>query len=431
MRLPENLRFDSLAVHGGQVPDPATGSRAVPIYQTTAYQFRDAEHAANLFGLKEEGNIYSRLSNPTTDVFERRMAALEGGIGALALSSGHAAIVAAILNICEAGDEIVSSSSLYGGTHNLFAHNLPRMGVKAAFVDAGDTRNFAAAITDRTKALYAEVVGNPKADILDIEAAANIAHARGIPLIVDATFATPYLCRPIDFGADIVLHSATKFIGGHGAAMGGVIIDGGKFDWNNGKFPLLSAPDPSYHGLNYAEDIGAAAYVTRLRTQMIRDLGACLSPFNSFLFLIGLETLPLRMRRHAENARKAAEYLSRHEAVRWVSYAGLKTHPDHEKACKYLPEGPGAVFTFGIRGGLDAGKKFINSLNLFSLLANVGDAKSLVIHPASTTHAQLTPEQLKSAGVEEDLIRLSIGIEDIDDILEDLDQALRKSQRKS
>lgn len=429
MTLPENLRFDTLAIHGGQEPDPTTGSRAVPIYQTTAYNFRDADHAANLFELKEPGNIYCRLMNPTTDVFEKRVAALEGGVGALAFSSGHAAIFASILNIAQAGDEIVSASNLYGGTYNLFAHNLPRLGIQVVFIDANDPENFAKAITEKTKALYAETVGNPKADILDIEAAAKIAHAHGIPLIVDNTFASPYLCRPIEFGADIVLHSATKFIGGHGTSMGGVAVDAGKFDWGNGNFPLLSEPDESYHGLNYAKDVGAAAFITRLRTQMLRDLGACLSPFNSFLFLIGLETLPLRMQRHAENALKVAQFLRQHALVNWVSYAGLEEHPDHQKARKYLPKGPGAIFTFGIKGGIQAGKKFINSLQLFSLLANVGDAKSLVIHPASTTHSQLTPEQLERAGVQPDLIRISIGIEDIADILADLDQALQASQK--
>lgn len=424
MALPENVRFETLAVHGGQEPDPATGSRAVPIYQTTAYNFRDSEHAANLFGLKETGNIYSRIMNPTTDVLEKRIAALEGGVGALAFSSGHAAISSAIFNIAQAGDEIVSSSTLYGGTYNMFAYNLPRLGIKVNFVDAGDPVNFEKSITPKTKALYAETIGNPKIDVLDIEKVAAIAHKHGIPLIIDNTFATPYLCRPIDFGADIVVHSATKFIGGHGTSMGGLVIDGGKFDWNNGKFPLLSEPDPSYHGLKYTEALGPAAYITRLRVQILRDLGACLSPFNSFLFLQGLETLHLRMQRHAENALAVAKHLAQHEQVSWVSYPGLPDHPDYEKAKKYLPKGAGSIFTFGIKGGLEAGKKFIDSLKLFSLLANVGDAKSLVIHPASTTHSQLTPEQRASAGAPDDLIRLSIGIEDAQDLIEDLDQAL-------
>lgn len=429
MTLPENLRFDTIAIHGGQEPDPTTGSRAVPIYQTTAYNFKDADHAADLFSLKEAGNVYTRMMNPTTDVFEKRVAALENGIAALAFSSGHAAIFATILNIAQAGDEIVSASTLYGGTYNMFAYNLPRLGINVHFVDASSPENFAKAITPNTKALYAETIGNPKADILDIELVAQIAHAHGIVLIVDSTFASPYLCRPIDFGADIVIHSATKFIGGHGTSMGGIVIDGGKFDWDNGKFPLLSEADPSYHGLKYAKDVGAAAFITRLRVQVLRDLGACPSPFNSFLLLLGLETLPLRMQRHAENTAQVVHFLKKHACVSWVSYAGLEDHPDHEKAKKYLPKGPGAIFTFGIKGGLAAGKKFINALKLFSLLANVGDAKSLVIHPASTTHSQLTPEQLTSAGVQSDLIRLSIGIEDIQDILDDLEQALQRSQQ--
>lgn len=428
MKLPQHLQFDSLAIHGGQEPDPTTGSRAVPIYQTTAYNFKDADHAASLFGLKEEGNIYCRLMNPTTDVFEKRMALLENGVGALAFSSGHAAIFASILNIAAQGDEIVSASTLYGGTYNMFAYNLPRLGITTHFVDAREPENFAKAITPKTKALYAETIGNPKADILDIEAVAKIAHNHGLPLIVDSTFSSPYLCRPIDFGADIVLHSATKFIGGHGTSMGGIVIDGGKFDWGSGRFPLLSEPDPSYHGLRYAADVGAAAFITRLRTQILRDLGACLSPFNSFMFLVGLETLPLRMQRHVENALQVAQFLQKHALVSWVSYAGLADHPDHEKAKKYFPKGVGSIFTFGIKGGIAAGKKFINALQLFSLLANVGDAKSLVIHPASTTHSQLTPTQLESAGVQPDLIRLSIGIEAVEDLLLDLDQALKNSQ---
>ena len=424
MALPKNLRFESLAVHGGQEPDPTTGSRAVPIYQTTAYNFKDSEHAANLFELKESGYIYSRIMNPTTDVLEKRIAVLEGGVGALAFASGHAAIHAAIVNIAQGGDEIVSSSTLYGGTYNMFAYTLPRLGIKVNFVDASDPVNFEKAITPNTKALYAETIGNPKIDVLDIEKVAAIAHKHGIPLIIDSTFATPYLCRPIDFGADIVIHSATKFIGGHGSSMGGLVIDGGKFDWNNGKFPLLSDADPSYHGLKYSEALGPIAFITRLRVQVLRDLGACLSPFNSFAFLQGLETLHLRMKRHTENALAVAQYLEQHEQVSWVSYPSLPSHPDYEKAQKYLPKGAGSIFTFGIKGGLEAGRKLINSLELFSLLANVGDAKSLVIHPASTTHSQLTPEQRISAGAPDDMVRLSIGIEDIQDIIEDLAQAL-------
>lgn len=424
MALPENLRFNSVAVHGGQEPDPTTGSRAVPIYQTTSYNFRDSEHGANLFGLKEPGNIYTRIMNPTSDVLEKRIAALEGGVGALAFASGHAAISAAILNIAQAGDEIVSSATLYGGTYNMFAYTLPRLGIKVTFVDPSDPENFRKAITDKTKALYAETIGNPKIDVLDVEKVAAIAHENGIPLLIDSTFATPYLSRPIEFGADIVIHSATKFIGGHGTSMGGLVIDSGKFNWANGKFPLLTEPDPSYHGLSYTEALGPLAYIIRLRIQILRDLGATVSPFNSFLFLQGLETLPLRMQRHAENALAVAQYLENHEQVTWVSYPGLASHPDHELAKKYLPKGAGAILTFGIKGGLEAGRKFIDSLKLFSILANVGDAKSLVIHPASTTHSQLTPEQRVTAGVPDELIRLSVGIEDSADIIADIEQAL-------
>lgn len=428
MALPDTLRFDSLAVHAGQEPDPTTGSRAVPIYQTTAYNFRDSEHAANLFALAESGNIYTRIMNPTTDVFEKRVAALEGGVGALAFASGHAAISAAIFNIAEAGDEIISSTTLYGGTYNMFTYTLPRLGIKVKLVDASDPENFRKAITKKTKAIYAEVIGNPKIDVLDIEKVANIAHGNGIPLIVDSTFATPYLCRPIEYGADIVIHSATKFIGGHGTSMGGIVVDGGKFDWGNGKFPLLSEPDPSYHNMRYTQAVGSLAFIVRLRTQILRDLGACLSPFNSFQFLIGLETLHLRLQRHVDNARKIAEYLAGHEQVTWVSYPGLANHPDYTLAQKYLPKGAGAILTFGIKGGLEAGRTFINSLKLFSLLANVGDAKSLVIHPASTTHSQLTPAQRETAGAPDNLVRLSFGLEDSADLIDDLDQALAKTK---
>ena len=424
MALPENLRFNTLSVHGGQEPDPTTGSRAVPIYQTTSYSFRDSEHGANLFGLKEAGNIYTRIMNPTTDVFEKRIAALEGGVAALAFASGHAAISAAILNIAEAGDEIVSSSSLYGGTYNMFSYTLPRLGINVKFVDPSDPENFRLAITEKTKAIYAETIGNPKIDVLDIEKVAKIAHEHGIPLIVDSTFATPYLLRPIEFGADIVIHSATKFIGGHGTSMGGVVIDGGKFDWANGKFPSLTEPDPSYHGLVYTEALGALAFIVRLRIQVLRDLGATISPFNSFLLLQGLETLHLRMARHSENGLAVAEYLSKHEQVSWVNYPGIKDNGNYELGQKYLPKGASAILTFGIKGGLETGKKFIDSLKLFSILANVGDSKSLVIHPASTTHSQLTSEQRAAAGAPDDMVRLSVGIEDVADIIEDLAQAL-------
>ena len=424
MALPENLRFETLAVHGGQEPDPTTGSRAVPIYQTTSYNFRNAEHGANLFGLKEPGYIYSRIMNPTNDVLEKRIAALEGGVGALAFSSGHAAISSAIFNIAEAGDEIVSSSTLYGGTYNMFAYTLPRLGINVKFVDAKDPESIRKAITPKTKAVYGEVIGNPKIDVFDTETVANIAHEAGVPLIIDSTFATPYLNRPIDFGADIVVHSATKFIGGHGTSMGGLVVDSGKFDWNNGKFPTLTQPDPSYHGLVYTEALGNLAYIIRLRIQILRDLGAALSPFNAFLFLQGLETLHLRLKRHSDNALAVAKYLEAHPQVSWVSYPGLASHPDNKLAEKYFPKGAGALLTFGIKGGLEAGIKFIDSLKIFSILANVGDAKSLVIHPASTTHSQLTAEQRANAGAPDDLIRLSLGLEDPADLIEDLEQAL-------
>lgn len=420
--------IDTIAVHGGQEIDPATRSRAVPIYQTTSYGFKDTDHAANLFSLKEEGNIYTRIMNPTQDVFEKRMAQLEGGVGALATASGSAAIYLAILNICETGDEIVSSSSLYGGTYNLFVHTLKKVGITVHLVDGSDPANFEKAITEKTKLLFAEVIGNPNGDVLDIEAVAEVAHRNGIPLIVDSTFATPALCRPIEHGADIVVHSATKFIGGHGTSLGGVIIDSGKFDWTNGKFPSLTEPDPSYHGLVYTEALGPLAYIMKARLQLMRDIGPAIAPLNSFLLLQGLETLHLRMERHSENAQKVAEYLQAHELVEWVSYAGLPSHSSYEKAQKYLPKGKGAILTFGIKGGYEAGKRFINSLELFSHLANVGDAKSLVIHPASTTHSQLSDEELIKAGAPKELIRLSIGIEGIDDIIADLEQALRKSQ---
>jgi O-acetylhomoserine (thiol)-lyase len=424
----KQYRPETLAVHGGQEPDPTTLSRAVPIYQTTSYVFRDTEHAANLFALKEFGNIYTRIMNPTQDVFEKRIAALEGGVGALATASGQAAITYSILNIAKAGDEIVSSSSLYGGTYNLFHYTLPKLGIKVKFVDPSDPENFRKAITDRTRAVFGEIIGNPKLDVLDLETVAAIAHEAGIPLIVDNTFATPHLCRPFDFGADIVIHSATKFIGGHGTSIGGVIVDSGKFDWTNGKFPELTEPDPSYHGVSYTEALGPLAYIIKARVQLLRDIGAALSPFNAFLFLQGLETLHLRMERHSENALRIARYLREHDAVEWVSYPGLEDHPSYEKAKKYLPKGQGAILTFGIRGGLEAGKKLIENLKLFSHLANVGDSKSLVIHPASTTHQQLTPEEQVSTGVTPDLVRLSVGTEAAEDLIDDLDQALKKSQ---
>ncbi|AUS97858.1 O-acetylhomoserine aminocarboxypropyltransferase [Clostridium thermosuccinogenes] len=422
------LKFDTLQVHAGQVADPTTGSRAVPIYQTTSYVFNDSDHAANLFSLKESGNIYTRIMNPTTDVFEKRIAALEGGIAALATASGSAAITYAIMNIAEQGDEIVSASTLYGGTYNLFANTLPKFGIKTIFVDPDDPENFRKAITERTKALYFETIGNPGINLVDIEAVAAIAHENKIPLIVDNTFGTPYLIRPIEFGADIVVHSATKFIGGHGTSIGGVIVDSGKFDWiGSGKFPGLTEPDPSYHGIRYAQDVGAAAYITKARVQLLRDTGAAMSPFNAFLFLQGLETLSLRVEKHVSNTKKIVDFLSKHPLVSWVNYPSLEGNKYNELARKYFPKGVGSIFTFGIKGGLKAGKKFIDSLEIFSLLANVADAKSLVIHPASTTHQQLSEEDLKAAGVTPDMIRLSIGIEDPDDLIYDLDQALKKA----
>lgn len=422
------FKFDTLQVHAGQKADPATGSRAVPIYQTTSYVFNNSEHAANLFGLKEAGNIYTRIMNPTNDVFEQRIAALEGGVAALAVASGSAAITYSILNIAGAGDEIVSASTLYGGTYNLFNHTLPKYGIKTTLVNPDDPENFRKAINEKTKALYIETIGNPGINLVDYEAVAAIAHENKIPLIVDNTFGTPYLIRPIEFGADIVVHSATKFIGGHGTSIGGVIIDSGKFDWlGSGKFPGLTEPDPSYHGINYAKDVGAAAYVLKARVQLLRDTGAAISPFNSFLLLQGLETLSLRVEKHVSNTKKIVDFLVNHPLVTWVNYPSLKDNKYYSLAEKYLPKGAGSIFTFGIKGGEDTAKKFIDSLEIFSLLANVADAKSLVIHPASTTHSQLSEQELLDAGVTPDQIRLSIGIEDAEDLIYDLDQALKKA----
>ncbi|NOZ22531.1 MAG: homocysteine synthase [Planctomycetes bacterium] len=421
----------TLAVHGGQEPDPATGARAVPIYQTTSYVFDDTDHAARLFALKEFGNIYSRIMNPTVDVFEKRMAALEGGVAALGVGSGQAAETIAVLNITRAGQEIVSSASLYGGTYNLFNVTLPKMGIKVHFVDPSDPANFEKAITDKTRLVYAEILGNPKLDVLDTEKVAEIAHNAGLPLMIDNTVISPYLFRPFEHGADIVVHSATKFIGGHGTSIGGVIVDSGNFDWTNGKFPELTEPDPSYHGVRYVEDfksVGNIAYILKARTQLLRDLGPALSPFNAFLFLLGLETLHLRMPRHCENAMALAAFLDGHEAVTWVNYPGLESSPTHELARKYLQKGCGAMVGFGIKGGEEAGVKFINSLELVSHLANIGDAKTLAIHPWSTTHQQLSDEERMASGVTPDFIRLSVGIEHIDDIIADIDQALGKSQ---
>jgi O-acetylhomoserine (thiol)-lyase len=419
--------FETLSLHAGQESaDSATNARAVPIYQTSSYVFDSPEHAADLFGLRQFGNIYTRIMNPTQDAFERRVAALEGGVGALATASGQAAETYAILNIAGTGDEIVSSSSLYGGTYNLFHYTLPKLGITTRFVDSRNPENFRAAITDKTKAIYAETLGNPRLDTLDIQAAADIAHEYGVPLIVDNTLPTPYLVQPFKYGADIVVHSATKFIGGHGTSIGGVIVDSGKFDWAaSGRFPGLIDPDPSYHGVSYVGALGPLAYIIKARVQLLRDLGAATTPFNSWLFLQGLETLPLRIERHSENALAVAKFLESHPSVEWVSYPGLESHPQHELAKKYFTHGYGAILGFGIKGGLEAGKQLIRHIELFSHLANVGDAKSLIIHPASTTHSQLTPEEQYETGVTPEFIRLSVGLETIDDLIADLDQALR------
>jgi O-acetylhomoserine (thiol)-lyase len=425
---------ETIALHGGQKPDPTTNARAVPIYQTTSYVFNDTAHAARLFGLQEFGNIYTRIMNPTTDVFEQRVAQLEGGSGALAMASGQAAETLSLLNIARAGDEILSSASLYGGTYNLFHYTFPKMGIEVKFVDPKDPESFRKALTKKTKAIFAESVGNPKLDTLDFAAISKVAHDAGIPLVVDNTMPTPFLLRPFDHGADIVIHSATKFIGGHGTSIGGIVVDSGKFDWGNGNFPEFTSPDPSYHGLKYWEvfgnfpGLGNVAFIIKLRVQLLRDLGPALSPFNAFQFLLGLETLHLRMERHSTNTLAVARFLEKHPNVSWVNYPGLPSHPSHDLAKKYHHRGLyGAILGFGIKGGMEAGKKFIESLQLFSHLANIGDAKSLVIHPASTTHQQLTKAEQLATGVTDDFVRLSVGIENIDDITGDLDQALRKS----
>lgn len=426
------FHFNTLALHGGQEIDPTTNSRAVPIYQTTSYSFNDADHAARLFALKEFGNIYTRLMNPTTDVFEKRIAALEGGVAALATASGQAAETLAILTIASAGDEIISTTSLYGGTYNLFHYTLPKLGIKFHFVDAEDFDGIEAVINDKTKAIYTETVGNPKLDVVDIEKLADIAHRNGLPLIIDNTVPSPALTNPIKFGADIVVHSATKFIGGHGTTIGGVIVDGGNFDWAaSGRFPDFVNPDPSYHGVSFTEAFGNLAFILKARVQGLRDTGAALSPFSSWQLLQGTETLHLRIERHSENALEVAKFLENHPDVSWVNYPKLESSKYYQLAEKYLPNGGSAIVTFGIKGGFEAGKTFINSVKLFSLLANIGDAKSLVIHPASTTHSQLTAEEQESTGVTPDLIRLSVGIEDIRDILADIEQALALSQDKT
>ncbi len=420
--------LETLALHAGQSVDSDTGSRAVPIYQTTSYCFKDTDHAANLFALKEFGNIYTRLMNPTTDVFEKRIAAMDGGVGGLGFSSGQSAIYVSIFNICGAGGHIVASNSLYGGTITLFSQTFAKLGIEVTFVDPKEPKNFAEAIRDNTRLIYIETIGNPKNDILQYEKIAEIAHENRMPLICDNTVATPILFRPIEYGIDIVVHSCTKFIGGHGTSIGGVIVDSGKFDWTNGRYPELTEPDPSYHGVKYVECFGELAYIIKARTQFLRDMGSCMSPFNAFLFLQGLETLHLRMPRHCENALALAKWLEKHKAVSWVNYPGLGSHPDHKLAKKYLPKGQGAILGFGIKGGKEAGIKFINSVKLASHLANVGDSKTLVIHPSSTTHQQLTEADKIAAGVTADYVRVSVGTEHIDDIIADFKQGLAASQ---
>ncbi|WP_017549307.1 PLP-dependent aspartate aminotransferase family protein [Salinicoccus carnicancri] len=419
--------LETLSLHGGQAPDPTTGSRAVPIYQTTSYVFHDTEHAESLFSLDEPGNIYSRIGNPTVEVFEKRMALLEEGVAAVATSSGMSAITLSILNLASAGDEIVAGSNLYGGTYNLFAVTLPRYGINVTFVDPSDPENFRAAITDKTKAVFGETIGNPGLQVLDIEAVADIAHEAGVPLIVDNTFATPHTCKPVTLGADIVIHSATKWIGGHGTSIGGVVVDGGRFNWNTAKFPEFTEPDSSYNGIRYAVDFGTLAFSTKIRVQLLRDFGASLSPNNAFQLIQGLETLHVRVERHNENAERLARFLNDHPAVEWVTYPGLSDHPSHEIARRIFRNGFGSIITFGIKGGKAAGKKLIDNVALWSHVANVGDAKSLIIHPASTTHQQLSKEQLEETGVYEELVRLSVGIESVRDIQNDLDQALSKA----
>ena len=427
--LDPKLKPETLALHGGQVSDPTTGARAVPIYQTTSFQFRDTTHAADLFALKEFGNIYTRITNPTTEVLEKRIAALDGGVGALAVASGQSAIALSILTLARAGDEIVSADNLYGGTYTLFHYTRPRMGIAVRFVGSNDLGALRAAIGPKTKAVYAESIGNPKLDIADLEAIAGIAHEHRIPFILDNTV-SPYLLRPFEFGVDIAVYSATKFIGGHGTSIGGLIVDSGGFDWTNGKFPLVSGPEPSYHGLDFAQalkPLGNIAYITKARVVLLRDLGAALSPFNAFLLLQGFETIHLRMPRHSENALAVARHLERHPAVAWVHYPGLDSSPEKERAARYLPGGAGGIVGFGIKGGLAAGRRFIDSLELVSHLANIGDAKTLAIHPASTTHSQLSEKEQRATGVTPDFVRLSVGLEHADDIIRDIDGALKKA----
>ena len=426
MSTPRKFGFNTRQLHEGYTPDPETGSSAVPIYQTSAYDLQSTERAARLFALQEQGNIYTRISNPTTNVFEKRMASLEGGIGALEVSSGHAAQATAILAICEAGDHIVSTSTLYGGTVTQFKYTFPRIGINVTLVDPSDPENFRRAIQPNTKIIYGETISNPLVNVFPFDEVSKIAQEHGIPLMIDNTFATPYLCRPIEWGADIVTHSTTKFIGGHGTTLGGIIVDSGKFNWSkSGRFKNFTEPDAAYHHVVYADDFGPLAFISKARAGILRDFGMCQQPIASWQFLLGLETLSLRMEQHVKNAQRVAEFLERHEKVKWVTYSGLPSHPDFEKAKKYLPKGAGAVLGFGVHGGKEAGARFIDHLQIFSHVANIGDAKSLAIHPASTTHSQLSEEEQIAAGVSPDFIRLSVGLEDIEDILWDLDQALQ------
>lgn len=416
--------FETKQLHAGQIVDPVTKSRAVPIYQTTSYVFDSTAQAENLFALKESGNVYTRMMNPTTEVLEKRIAELEGGVGALAVASGMAAITLAILTIAGAGDEIVAARTLYGGTYNLLSMTLPKYGIRTKFVDPDEPQNFADAVTEKTKAIYIETIGNPLANLIDVERVAEIAHRNQIPLVVDNTFATPYLFRPIEHGADIVIHSATKFLGGHGTTIGGIVVDSGNFDWSRGKFPEFTTPDESYHGMVFAKDMGREAFIIKARTQILRDTGACISPMNSFLLLQGVETLSLRVERHVENAQKIAEFLQGHPKIAWVNYPGLSGNKYHQLAQKYLPRGAGSIFSFGVKGGASAARNLIDRLEIFSNLANVADAKSLIVHPASTTHQQISSTDLAQAGVTEEMVRISVGLEHVDDLIGDLSQGL-------
>ena len=430
MAEPNFLKFDTLALHAGQHPDAQFGARAVPIYQTTSYVFQDVDHAAALFNMERAGHIYSRISNPTVAVLEERLSALEGGVGAVCTASGQAALHLAIVTLMDAGGHIVSSKSIYGGSYNIFTHTLPRFGITTTFVDPRDPAAFKAAIRPETRLVFGETLGNPSLEVMDIEAVSGVAHDAGLPLMIDSTFATPYLCRPFDFGADLVMHSVTKFLGGHGVAIGGALIDGGRFDWEaSGKFPTMTEPYAGYPGLDFAEEFGPAALIMRARAEGLRDFGACMSPSNAFYIMLGVEDLPVRMARHVENTVTVAEFLDGHDAVEWVTYPSLPSHPDHALAKRTLPKGAGAILSFGIKGGREAGRKFIERLSIFSHLANVGDAKSLVIHPASTTHQQMSAEQLKASGVGEELVRLSVGLEDASDLTADLGQALKASRK--